>query len=58
MSDGDQARGAYEGALCKLTPAAQRQELQRLFLDMMDYTEQSDGENLYIELEKCLQELP
>jgi hypothetical protein len=47
-----ETRFAYEEYLKELSPKEQLAELRQFFIDMMDWTEQSPAEDIYILSEK------
>lgn len=49
------ARILYCSVLSLLPPNKQKEELKQFFIDMMDYTEQTDIEDVYIDLHKFLE---
>lgn len=49
-------RSQYEEYLIKLPLKEHDKELKQFLVDMMDYFEQSETEEIYINLYKCLDE--
>jgi len=54
---GTKCRLRYEHFLKSMSKQDQITELRRLIVDMMDWTEQSDSEEVYITLDKLLKSL-